>query len=105
MRNRKGLEEGDASSPLLLHFDTEHVVRKVQANNEGIKQHSTHQLLLHGDAMNLLGVCEHSLLRGEKTKERERERERERGAIYFTRSHKLFRKCVFRARTVGSLRA
>ena len=73
MRNRKGLEEGDASSPLLLHFDTEHVVRKVQANNEGMKQHSTHQLLLHGDAMNLLGVCEHSLLRGEKTKKRERE--------------------------------
>lgn len=62
VRNRNGLKEGDASSPQLLYFDPEHATRKGQADNEGIKLHGTHQLLHHGDKVNLLGDGVHSLL-------------------------------------------
>jgi hypothetical protein len=60
--DRNGLEKGDASSPLLLHFGTEQAIRKVQTNNKGLKLHSTHQLLLHSNKLHLLGDGVHSLL-------------------------------------------
>jgi len=62
VRNSNGLEEGDASSSLLLQFDPEHAIRKVQANNEGMTVPSTHQLLLHGDKVHLVSDGVHSLL-------------------------------------------
>jgi hypothetical protein len=43
---KNGLKEGDALSPLLFNFTSEYDFRKVEANQEGLKLHVTHQLLV-----------------------------------------------------------
>jgi hypothetical protein len=34
---RNGLKQGDALSPLLFYFDLEYAIRRVQANQDGMK--------------------------------------------------------------------
>ena len=51
---KNGLNEGDALMPLLFNFTSEYDFRKVEASQEGLKLHVTHQLLVFAD-VKLLG--------------------------------------------------
>jgi hypothetical protein len=49
-----GLKKGDALSPRVFSFALEHVIRKAQENQVGLKLNGTHQLLIYDDDVNLL---------------------------------------------------
>jgi hypothetical protein len=49
------VREGDALTPLLFNSILEYAIRKVQANQVRLKLNGTHQLLVYGDDVNLLG--------------------------------------------------
>jgi hypothetical protein len=40
--------------PLLFNFASEHVIRKIQENQKGLKLNETHQLLVYIDDVNIL---------------------------------------------------
>jgi hypothetical protein len=46
---------GDALSPLLFNFASEHAIRKVQENQVWLKLNGIHQFLTYADDVNLLG--------------------------------------------------
>jgi hypothetical protein len=51
------IQQRDTLPPLLLNFAVEYAIRKVQANQMGLKLHGTHQLLnnVYADYPNILG--------------------------------------------------
>jgi len=53
--NRNGLKQGDALSPVLFNFALGYAIRRVEENQDGLKQNSTHQLLAYADDVNILG--------------------------------------------------
>jgi len=46
---RNGFKQGDALSPLLFNFSLEHAIRRVHANQDGLKLNGTHQFLVYAD--------------------------------------------------------
>jgi hypothetical protein len=52
---QNGLKQGDAPSPLRFNFALEYAIRKVEANQVGLKLNGTLQLLAYADSVNLLG--------------------------------------------------
>ena len=55
------LKQGDALSPLLFNFALEHAIRRVQANQDGLKLNVTHQFLAYADDVNILGGSIHTV--------------------------------------------
>ena len=58
---KNGFKQGDALSPLLLNFASEYAIRKVQANQKGLKLSGTRQPLHHADDVNILGGSIHTV--------------------------------------------
>ena len=56
-----GLKQGDALSPLLFNCVLECAIRRVQANQEGLKLNGTHQLLVYADHVNILAISIHAI--------------------------------------------
>jgi sorting nexin-29 len=58
---RNGLKQGDILSPMLFNFALEYAIRRVQVNQDGLKQNGTHQILAYADDVNILGGSIHTL--------------------------------------------
>jgi hypothetical protein len=52
---KNGCKQVDALSPLFFKFASEHVIWRVQVNQDGLKVNGTHQLLYYVDYINILG--------------------------------------------------
>ena len=52
---RNGMKQGNALTPLLLNFNLEYTIRRVQVNQDGLKLNGKHQLLVYVDDVSILG--------------------------------------------------
>jgi hypothetical protein len=58
---KNGLKQGDALSPLIFNVALEYAIRRIQANQEGLKLNGTHQLLVYSVNINILGGSVHAI--------------------------------------------
>jgi hypothetical protein len=64
---RKGLKQEDGLSPLLSNFAVGCAISNVQVNHEGLKLHSTHQILVYADDDNILGGTVYTIKKNPET--------------------------------------
>jgi hypothetical protein len=55
------LKQENALLPLLFNTGLEHAIRRVQINQDGLQLNGTHQLLVYGDNVNILGGSVHTI--------------------------------------------
>ena len=55
------------SIAIALHFVLEYAIRRVQVNQHGLKLNGTHQLLVYGDYVNILGGSVYNIKENEET--------------------------------------
>jgi hypothetical protein len=60
---KNGLKQGHALLPFLFNFAQEYSIRRVSANDEGLKLNGTHQLLVYADDANTLDGSIHTIRR------------------------------------------
>ena len=58
---KNGLQQGNASSPLVFTITLEYNIRSIQANHKGLKLDGTHQLLIYTDDVNILVSSIHTI--------------------------------------------
>jgi hypothetical protein len=58
---KNGLKQGGALAPLLFNIALEYAIRRVQANQEGLKLNGTNQLLVYADNVNILDRSVHAI--------------------------------------------
>jgi len=65
---KKGLKQ-DTVSPVILNFALEYSIRRVQANQGGLKLNGKHLMLIYADDVNLVGGSIHTIQKNTETLE------------------------------------
>jgi hypothetical protein len=58
---KNGLKQGDALPPLLFNFSLAYSIRRVRANQDGLKLKGTHQRVVYADYVNIMDGSVHTV--------------------------------------------
>jgi hypothetical protein len=58
---KNGLKQGDALPPLLFNFSLAYSIRRVRANQDGLKLKGTHQPVVYAHYVNIMDGSVHTI--------------------------------------------